>query len=333
MKLFFKKSTFFIQLLLCCSLLLTFNASARLIHAANAKKVIGKVTVTRANHLIRIKSGSKLYKNDVINTTKKGQVMIIFRDRTKFVLGRNSSMTINKFSYRKKKKDNMFISILRGSFRFVSGIMAKKRHHSMRVKVGRRLATIGIRGTHVAGEVIGDSSSITLLEPEEEEKEIIAVAKVELAEEVEQTTAITLPIIADKKAEEEKQIEPKNNTTSYANAFDDEEDEWGTSQPTVEPPVIEDKDPSQQTKPKQQAPIADEDKVTVDDYQQAVSEMDAPSSIKVENDYGSVIIDKAGYGTTIPDAHSPPTPMRRMKLRTINNLMRSMQRARRMRHF
>lgn len=52
---------------------------------------------------------------------------------------------------------------------------------------------------------------------------------------------------------------------------------------------------------------------------------DRKTAIEVSNQYGSVVIDKPGYGTEVPDAHSPPSPPRRMKLRVIRNLMRSMQ--------
>ena len=46
------------------------------------------------------------------------------------------------------------------------------------------------------------------------------------------------------------------------------------------------------------------------------------SAIIVENQFGSVVIDKPGYGTEIPDEKSPPSPVRRMQLRTIDNLLR-----------
>ncbi|MCZ6802588.1 MAG: hypothetical protein O7D86_01265 [Proteobacteria bacterium] len=49
------------------------------------------------------------------------------------------------------------------------------------------------------------------------------------------------------------------------------------------------------------------------------------NKIEVYNEFGSVIIDEAGYGTEIPDEFSPPSPPRRMRLRTITNLMRSLQ--------
>lgn len=48
----------------------------------------------------------------------------------------------------------------------------------------------------------------------------------------------------------------------------------------------------------------------------------AGSAIVVENKFGSVLIDKPGYGTEIPDEKSPPSPVKRMQLRTIDNLLR-----------
>ena len=46
------------------------------------------------------------------------------------------------------------------------------------------------------------------------------------------------------------------------------------------------------------------------------------TSILVSNDYGSVIVDEPGYGTEIPDEHSPPGAVRRIQLRSVENLMR-----------
>ncbi len=56
-----------------------------------------------------------------------------------------------------------------------------------------------------------------------------------------------------------------------------------------------------------------------------------PTSIVVANNFGSVVIDEPGFGTEVPDEHSPPSPPRRMRLKTINNLMRSFQALQRIR--
>jgi hypothetical protein len=48
------------------------------------------------------------------------------------------------------------------------------------------------------------------------------------------------------------------------------------------------------------------------------------TAIEVSNAYGAVTIDEPGYGTEIPDAQSPPSPPRRMRLRAVDNLTRSL---------
>jgi len=52
---------------------------------------------------------------------------------------------------------------------------------------------------------------------------------------------------------------------------------------------------------------------------------DAGNAIVVENKFGSVVIDKPGFGTEIPDEKSPPSPVKRMQLRTIDNVLRSVR--------
>jgi hypothetical protein len=52
---------------------------------------------------------------------------------------------------------------------------------------------------------------------------------------------------------------------------------------------------------------------------------DGGNAIVVENKFGSVVIDKPGFGTEIPDEKSPPSPVKRMQLRTIDNVLRSLR--------
>ena len=54
------------------------------------------------------------------------------------------------------------------------------------------------------------------------------------------------------------------------------------------------------------------------------------SAIEVSNEFGAVIVDRPGYGTDIPDASSAPTPQRRMQLRAVDNLIRSLSTSQRL---
>lgn len=55
-----------------------------------------------------------------------------------------------------------------------------------------------------------------------------------------------------------------------------------------------------------------------------------PTAIIVSNRGGSVVIDEAGFGTDAPDADTAPSPPRRMRLQSVDNLLRSLQMMQRM---
>jgi hypothetical protein len=189
--------------------------------AAEITGLRGTVTAVSAAGVSRtLDRGSDLFQGDRIDTGRRSAVRMKFTDGSRFQLGANASMSVDKYTYKKDSagdNDSFSSSIFKGVFRFVSGFIAKRRSRGMGVRTA--VATIGIRGTAVAGEVDASSARIMLLEPEE----------------------------------------------------------------------------------------------------------DRPTAIEVSNAFGSVTIDQPGYGTEVPDANSPPSPPRRMQLRTIQNLMRTMQ--------
>lgn len=173
--------------------------------------------------------GDAVYSGERIWTDKGTSLHIQFADQSRFSLGPNTEFVIDKFKYTHGAEEDAFHSrVIKGMFRFVSGLIAHGKGRDM--KVSARVATIGIRGTQVEGEVIdrqekdGEiidaSARIVLMEPEEEGKQ---------------------------------------------------------------------------------------------------------TSIVVSNEFGSVVIDQPGYGTEIPDEKSPPSPVRKMQLRTVENVMRALR--------
>jgi hypothetical protein len=172
----------------------------------------------------RLKEGDPVYSGDDIRTIEHSSIGLQFLDKSRFSLGAKSRMIISDFKYQHDDSQNTLqTKIVTGVFRFFSGLIAKKHHRAMSVSMP--VATIGIRGTHVVGEVHGTSASVALLDPE-------------------------VP---------------------------------GTK-----------------------------------------------TAIEVSNSYGSVVIDQPGYGTDIPDDHSPPSPPHRVEVNRINNLLRSIQTIRRL---
>ena len=167
----------------------------------------------------KLEQGSSIFQSDIIKTEADSTVQLLFNDQTKFFLGADTEMSIDKFNNEGTVEEKGFTSrVVKGTFRFITGLIARENPESMEVNTS--VATIGIRGTHVVAQADATSATIILMDPED------------------------------------------------------------TSRKT---------------------------------------------SIEVSNQYGSVKIDEPGYGTEVPDQFSPPSPPRRMRLETINNLMRSMQ--------
>lgn len=189
--------------------------------SGSIKSLEGKAWADQVNLPNRaLSENSVVYVGDEIKTEEDSSLEILFNDKTTFVLGPESNFLISRFTYKKSaEEDGLAVKMLKGSFRFISGLIAKKKPKAMAVSTS--VATIGIRGTHVAGEVEETSARIVLMDKE---------------------------------------------------------------------------DPT------------------------------AANKIEVFNEFGSVTIDEPGYGTEIPDEFSPPSPVRRMRLQSINNLTRSIQR-------
>jgi len=175
-------------------------------------------------------AGDPIFAGERIRTGAGTVLQIEFTDRARFTLGPNSELEVARYSYAPggSSEDAFHSRIIKGAFRFVTGLIARKEKKNM--QVGVIVATIGIRGTHVEGEVI-----------ERQEKDGVMVdasAKVML-------------------------LEPDGGEKDTA--------------------------------------------------------------ITVENKFGSVVVDKPGYGTEIPDEKSPPSAVKRMQLRTIDNVLRTVR--------
>jgi len=168
----------------------------------------------------RLAVGAAIASGERVQVGADSNVSLRFRDESRFDIGANGVLVVNRFEMAKKPEESSFATqILKGSFRFVTGLIAKSRPSSMQVRLS--VATIGIRGTHVVGEADATSAKVILLEPED--------------------------------------------------------------------------DPRRKT------------------------------SVEVANQFGSVVIDQPGFGTEIPDQFSPPSPVRRMQVRQVEDMLRAIR--------
>ena len=178
----------------------------------------------------KLAAGDPIFAGERIRTGAATVLQIEFTDKSRFVLGPNAEFEVGALQLCVWRRRGRRISFQDHQGRVSLRHRAHRALGKKNMKVSVSVATIGIRGTHVEGEVT-----------ERQEKEgqtVDASAKVVL-------------------------LEPEGSDTG--------------------------------------------------------------SAIVVENKFGSVVIDKPGFGTEIPDEKSPPSPVKRMQLRTIDNLLRTIR--------
>ena len=125
----------------------------------------GKATATRADGTkVELKEGDSVFQNDIIETGEDGAVGLEFADESTFSLGDSGRMVLDDMVYDPGGDDNsMGVSLVAGAFTFVSGQISKTDPDAMALKTP--VATIGIRGTSLAGKIggEGEENSFSLL--------------------------------------------------------------------------------------------------------------------------------------------------------------------------
>ena len=134
--------------------------------AALRGAVVRTASLESAAAIGQMSSGQSVFLGDDIKVGPEGRLQVMLLDETVFTLGANSVMRIDEFVYDPAagQQGKLSTSITQGAFRFVSGQIAKSDDAAMTVKLPG--ATIGVRGTSVAGDVEEDgSASVILLGP------------------------------------------------------------------------------------------------------------------------------------------------------------------------
>ena len=109
----------------------------------------GDVTITRDGKTIKAHNGSTLEEHDFIKTAKNGKLQIIFKDKTIFTVGRNSTLDIADYLYDEAQPQNSRaqFKVLKGAFTSITGKIGK--FNKKKFKLKTKSASIGIRGTIV----------------------------------------------------------------------------------------------------------------------------------------------------------------------------------------
>ena len=139
---------------------------------AQAAESIGRVEATDGvveairvdGSKVTLTKGDDIFQGDTLVTAKGAAVGITFIDDTTFSLGEEGRMVIDEMVYDADTQEGEFsANLVQGVFSFVSGEIAKTSPDGMTVTTP--VATIGIRGTKVAGRAAqeGAENTISLL--------------------------------------------------------------------------------------------------------------------------------------------------------------------------
>ena len=136
----------------------------------------GKIETLKGNVMAELNGqkrtlseGDSVYPNEMISTERKSLAEIQFIDKSNFILGPDTDFKIDQFAYNEPEKENSFSTkLVKGTFRFVTGLIARYKPDSMQVSTA--VATIGIRGTEVSAEANADSATIILEEPKDKNR-------------------------------------------------------------------------------------------------------------------------------------------------------------------
>lgn len=113
---------------------------------------------------VHLANGDAVYEGDIVETGGAGSaIRMIFTDKTEFSLGADARLALDQLVFNPDTQTGAAqFSVLKGVFIFASGQIAKTDNTDMTVITP--VATIGIRGTEVAGRVSAADSQFTVID-------------------------------------------------------------------------------------------------------------------------------------------------------------------------
>jgi hypothetical protein len=135
----------YIVLLLLFFVLMVAPASAS--DVGSVKNIEGQAWIIRGEEQIPAKAGVRLMVSDIMKTGVNGAMGIILRDDTIISMGPSSQMVLSEFVFQPEQKHlGMLTKFLKGTFTYISGVMAKLDPESVKVETPEGM--VAIRGTH-----------------------------------------------------------------------------------------------------------------------------------------------------------------------------------------
>jgi hypothetical protein len=117
--------------------------------AGRIKVVSGSAFIMRESKLVPAQVGQEVYAADGLQTGANGRIGVTLKDDTRFSLGPNSEVRLERFNYAAADGGlALVLKIVRGVAAYVSGRIAKLSPDSIRLETPS--AIVGVRGTSLA---------------------------------------------------------------------------------------------------------------------------------------------------------------------------------------
>ena len=150
---------------MCAAPTLAATGMERVGNAAAVRGIVQLAAISGVREIgKKVASGEPIFLGDRVTTGPEGRLQIMLLDETVFTIGPKAAIVIDEFVYDPKtSKGKVAASVLKGTFRFVTGKVSKRDPSKMVVKLP--VGSIGVRGTSVAGHTDGISATVVLLGP------------------------------------------------------------------------------------------------------------------------------------------------------------------------
>ena len=110
----------------------------------------GEASATRDHQMIALATGALLEENDLIKTGENSQIQLVFDDKTVITLGSKSDLDIKEYINDAQNPRAKF-KFTQGTFKSITGKIGKTAPENFKIET--KTATIGIRGTTLAGQM------------------------------------------------------------------------------------------------------------------------------------------------------------------------------------
>lgn len=112
----------------------------------------GTAHALRENAQVMLTQNAEIHRKDVITTDKDGYVRIVFNDDTLVAIGKNGELSIEDYFYEANNSQvQTDLWFKNGLFESITGKIGKIAPERMKLRA--KTATMGIRGTHIVGDL------------------------------------------------------------------------------------------------------------------------------------------------------------------------------------